>query len=44
MYNLGISDEEKQKYFDLINEKYNLEKIAEKTFEVYKSIEILKGG
>jgi hypothetical protein len=26
--------------FNLINEKYNWEKIAEKTFEVYKSKEI----
>jgi glycosyltransferase involved in cell wall biosynthesis len=40
LYDLGISDEEKQRYFNLINEKYNWEKIAEKTFEVYKSIEI----
>jgi len=30
--------EEKQKYFELLKEHYNWDKIAEDVFEVYKSL------
>jgi len=38
LYNLGISDEEKQKYFELLKEHYNWDKIAKSVFEIYKSL------
>jgi len=38
LYNLGISDEEKQRYLDLLKEHYNWDKIAKSVFEVYKSL------
>jgi len=38
LFNLGISEEEKQKYFILLKERYDWDEIAEKTFEVYKSL------
>jgi len=38
LYKLGISDEEKQRYFKLLKEKYNWDEIAKKVFDVYKSL------
>jgi len=38
LYNLGISDEEKQKYLELLKEHYNWDKITKDVFEVYKSL------
>jgi len=38
LYNLGISEEEKQRYSKLLKEKYNWDKIAEQVFEVYQTL------
>ena len=38
LYHIGISEEEKQKYFELLKENYNWDKIAQQVFEVYKSL------
>jgi len=38
LFNVGISEEEKDKYFSLIRECYNWDKIAEKTLKVYKEV------
>jgi glycosyltransferase involved in cell wall biosynthesis len=38
LYNLGISNEEKQRYLGLLKEHYNWDKIAKSVFEVYKGL------
>jgi len=42
LYQRGITEEEKQKYFELLNETYNWNKIAHQVFEVYKSLVVSK--
>jgi len=38
LFNMGISEKEKEKYISLIRKNYNWDKIAEKTLKVYEKI------
>ena len=38
LFKWEISEEEKQKYFELLKENYNWDKIAHQVFLVYKSL------
>ena len=38
LFNLGISEEEKQKYFKLLKENYNWDKIAIRILGIYKNV------